>query len=158
MNDAGRFKLLHGPYRTPRCRVGKTKLLCELRGWVTVQRLSDGRIPWPQTIVGRNRAFILTGDLARAVERKSATAICHWWGVTAQTVTKWRKVIEVPQVNEGTRRLYVEYTPERLPPEVQERARAKANGPAANAKKAAARRGRLMHPNARAALDEAQPK
>ena len=53
-----------------------------------------------------------------------------------------RKALGVPQINEGTRRLYIAYTPERLPPEVQERARAKANAPEANAKKAAAKIGK----------------
>ena len=49
MNDADRFKFLHGPYRCPRCRIGK-KLFCEVRGWVPVRAMSDGRIVWPLTI------------------------------------------------------------------------------------------------------------
>ena len=48
MNDADRFKLLHGPYRSPRCRIG-SKLFCEVRGWVSVRAMSDGRIVWPMT-------------------------------------------------------------------------------------------------------------
>ena len=48
MNDADRFKLLHGPYHSPRCRIGG-KLFCQVRGWVTVRAMSDGRIVWPMT-------------------------------------------------------------------------------------------------------------
>jgi hypothetical protein len=46
MNDTGRFKLLHGPYRTPRFRYG-AKVLCEVRGEVTICDLTEARIPWP---------------------------------------------------------------------------------------------------------------
>jgi hypothetical protein len=152
MDDRDRFKLLHGPYKPPRCRIG-LKLFCELRGWVTVRGMSAGRIAWPRTKVKRAWAFVLCGDLAKAVRRESAIAICHWWGVTAQTVTVWRKALDVPQVNEGTRRLYVDYTPERLPPDVQEAARKKASSPEANAKKSAWRKGRPIHPNTLAALE-----
>src|SRR4029077_7533342 len=101
MNDADRFRLLYGPYLTPRCRLGK-KLFCEIRGWVPVRRISAGRIPWPQTIVGRSLAFILCGDLVKAVRRESNQAVCRWWGVMPQTVTAWRKALDVPQGNEGT--------------------------------------------------------
>jgi hypothetical protein len=96
---------------------------------------------------------ILCGDLAKAVKRESAIAICYGWGVTGQTVSGWRKALGVPQVNEGTRRLYVVYTPERLPPEVQQAARKAASSPEANAKKAAWRKGRPIHPKALAALE-----
>ena len=57
--------------------------------------------------------------------------------MTPQTVTKWRKALDVPPINEGTRRLFVAYIPERLPPEVQEQALEKANSSEANAKKGA---------------------
>jgi len=70
--------------------------------------------------------------------------------ITPQTVTVWRKALGVPQVNEGTARLYRDYTPERLPPEVQARARALASSPAANAKKAAAKLGK---PRPRAVME-----
>src|SRR5271165_3958276 len=100
MHDRERFRLLHGPYRAPRCGFGQ-KLFCELRGWVVVRGISAGRIAWPRTKVKRAWAFILCGDLVRAVRRESAIAVCHWWGVTPQTVTVWRKALDVPQVNAG---------------------------------------------------------
>jgi hypothetical protein len=39
------------------------------------------------------------------VRRESASAVCFWWGVTAQTVSKWRKEMGVAPMTEGTRRL-----------------------------------------------------
>jgi hypothetical protein len=80
MDDRKRFKLLHGPYKPPRCWLGK-KLFCKVRGWVPVRRISAGRIPWPETSVVHSRAFILIDDLVKAVRHESAIAICHWWGV-----------------------------------------------------------------------------
>ena len=101
MNESDRHQLLIGPYRSSRCRLGK-KLFCEIRGWLPLRRISPGRIPWPQTIVGRNRAFILCGDLVKAVRRESAVAISYWWEVTAQTVSKRRRAIDVGPTAEGT--------------------------------------------------------
>lgn len=76
MNDAERYKLLNGPYRSPRCRLGSI-LFCELRGEVVFNGMSEGRIAWPTTRKGRTRpAFILCGDLVKAVQRESATAVC----------------------------------------------------------------------------------
>jgi hypothetical protein len=46
MTDADRFKLLFGPYRTPRFRYGGT-LRCELRGDLVVTGLTDAPVPWP---------------------------------------------------------------------------------------------------------------
>ena len=104
MNDADRFKLLHGPYRSPRCRIGG-KLFCEVRGWVKVRRMSNGPIVWPMTIRkdGGRPFLIICGGLVRAIQRESSQSICHWWGVTGQTVTVWRKALGVEQFNEGTR-------------------------------------------------------
>jgi hypothetical protein len=57
--------------------------------------------------------LILYGDLARAVRRESAVAVAHAWGVTAQTVTKWRRALGVPRATEGTSRLHRAYAAER---------------------------------------------
>jgi hypothetical protein len=114
--------------------------------------MSDGRIPWPVTRVKKASAFIIHGDLVQAIRQESATAVCYWWGITPQTVTKWRKALDVPTYNEGTRRLWSELASEFLTPEVQERARAKANSPEANAKKAAAKVGHAISRKTAAAL------
>jgi hypothetical protein len=151
MHDLERFKLLHGPYVAPRCQVG-SRLFCEVRGQVIVCGISAGRIPWPIGKRGRARSLVVCGDLAKALQRESNIAICYWFGITGQTVTKWRKALDVPQVNEGTRRLYVDYTPERLPEDVRRRAIANANTPEANAKKSASMRGKPKPPHVLEAL------
>jgi hypothetical protein len=53
MIDADRLKLLFGPYRTPRVRLGRV-LTCEARGAdVIVVGYSDAPIPWPVCKVSR---------------------------------------------------------------------------------------------------------
>jgi hypothetical protein len=106
MLDRDRFRLL-GKYKTPRVRVGSV-LSCESRDCdVIVMGYSDARIPWP---VGRKprspaRGLILYGGLAAAVCRESNLAVCYWFGVTPQTVSKWRKALGVEMTNAGTGRL-----------------------------------------------------
>jgi hypothetical protein len=152
MNDLDRYKLVDGPYRSPRCRLGR-KLRCKIRGWVPVRRITDARIPWPQTLVHNNRTFILTGDLVKAVRRESATAICYWWGVTPQTVSVWRKALDVGRATEGSSRLWQQNAERVMTEEVRRRAVAAANTPEANAKKSATRRrGKPMLPGAREAF------
>jgi hypothetical protein len=156
LHDIERYKLLFGPYRSPRCRVGK-RLRCVVRGDLVVRGISDAPILWPQAKgLGGKMHLIVCGDLVKAVRKESEIAVAYWWGVSTQTVRVWRKALGVPQVNEGTARLHRDYTPLRLPPEVQERARKAANSPEANAKKAAYRRGRPAHPAALAALEAAR--
>src|SRR5262245_52945625 len=101
---------------------------------------------------GGRKSLIVFGALARAVRRESEIAICHWWGVSVTTVWTWRKALGVPQVNEGTARLYRDYAPEQAEPERWEPMVKAASTPEANAKKAAWRKGRRIHPNALAAL------
>lgn len=151
MRARDKVRLLFGPYQAPPCSIGD-ELPCEIRGLVPVRCMSTGRIRWPQTRVKRATGFIVCGGLAEAVRRESATAICHWWGVTAQTVTKWRKLMNVPTYNEGTKRLWRELSAEFLTPEVQERARRLANSPAGNAKKRLVNLGRKPSPRQALAL------
>jgi hypothetical protein len=92
MHDRDRFKLLFGPYRTPRSRYGDV-VTCEMRGEVNIVGLSEARIPWPKCRTGkRGRAIILYGALAEAVRRESAQAIEYWWGERA----------DVPSVSQST--------------------------------------------------------
>jgi hypothetical protein len=154
MDDRDRFKLLRGPCKAPRCRVGK-KLFCEIRGWVPVRRISAGRIPWPPTIAGRSRAFVLCGDLVKALRRESNQAVCYWWCVTPQTVTAWRKALGVPRGNEGTHRLAREWFLESVRADKLAEGQRNANSPAANAKKGAAWLGKLPPPHVMAALRKA---
>jgi hypothetical protein len=132
---------LFGPYTTPLVDRGSV-VFCEVRGEVTVCGLTDTRIPWPTGKRGRARTYIVFAGLADAIRREAAAAVCHWWGVTPQTVTKWRKALGVPQHNEGTLRLArVKILKGLLRDDVKARALANANTPEANAKKAAAKRG-----------------
>jgi hypothetical protein len=38
---------------------------------------------------------VLFDDLADAVKQEVTQAVAHWWGVSGQTVTKWRKALNV---------------------------------------------------------------
>jgi hypothetical protein len=116
--------------------------------------VSAGRIPWPVGKWGRARSLVVCGGLVRAVQREAAVAVCHWWSVTAQTVTKWRRAFGVPEHNEGTRRIRREnahYSV--LRPDVQAKARANAQTPEARAKMGAANVGKPRPAHVRAAMN-----
>lgn len=153
MDDSERFKLLSGPYVAPPAKRGGV-LECEHRGReVRVMGISDGRIQWPYAALPRGiPSLILCGDLIRAVKVESSIAISHWWGVSPTTVWKWRKALGVPPINRGTRRLYEDYHPEKLPDDVASVGRENAKTPEALAKMAAALAGRPAHPNTREGL------
>jgi hypothetical protein len=70
MTDDDRFRLLFGPYRTPRFAYG-SGVFCEVRGRVTVYGLSDGPIPWPVGKRGRAKALVVYKGLAKALRRES---------------------------------------------------------------------------------------
>jgi len=148
MTNAERFKLLYGPYRTPKVTIG-TVLTCESRDCdVIVVGYTDARIPWP---VGRQRGRaargpVVYGELAEAVRRESGIAICYWWGVTGQTATKWRKALGVEQYTDGTRRLKRDYFKEPWARNAQRKGWAKARDPERCAKIAAAKKGKPHSP------------
>ena len=142
MLQADRYKLHFGPYRTPSFKYGQ-KVQCALRGELTIVRVSAGRIPWPIGKGGRlgQRSLVLYRGLARAVQKESLLAVCHWWGAGTSAVWRWRKVLGVPQSNPGTHRLYAANA---LSP-LGDRARAagaKAWGPKRRQRISAALRGR----------------
>ena len=139
MNDSDRYRLL-GTYRTPRFRYGDVAF-CAVRGAVMLVGLSAGRIPWPVGQRGSAKSLAVFGGLAEAVRRESATAVCHWWGVTAQTVSRWRRALGVGPVTEGTHRLKSANAPQPAIAAAREKARARARDPERRARIAAARRG-----------------
>jgi hypothetical protein len=111
MEDAERFRLL-GKYRTPRFRYGR-KVLCAVRGEVTIVGMTEAPIPWPVGKGGRGRhSLVVYKGLAKAVRLESNQAVAYWWGVDVQTVSKWRKALGIGPITEGTSRLYREYTKE----------------------------------------------
>jgi hypothetical protein len=71
-----------------------------------VVRVSDARIPWPvgKRHPGSDLAPVVYAGLAEAARRESNAAVRHWWGVTPQTVSKWRKRLGVGRYTDGTRR------------------------------------------------------
>jgi hypothetical protein len=73
-----------------------------VRGEVTLCGLSDAPIPWPIGKRGRSRnSLVVFKDLEKAIRRESNQAIAYWWGVTPQTVSKWRKALSVGIATEG---------------------------------------------------------
>jgi hypothetical protein len=152
MTERDRFKLLFGPYQTPRFRYGQ-RVFCELRGWVKIVGLTNARIPWPKCRSGkRARAIILYGALADAVRRESAQAVQHWWGVGSDRAWKWRKALDATRVNEGTHRLKHDYALEPAITAARAKAWTKAGNPERRRKIAAAMTGRAMLPHVREAL------
>lgn len=144
MPRVDRFKLLHGPYQTPKCRKG-SRLFCEVLGTVVVGTFSDGPIMWPKMKrEGRGRSpFILCGDLVKAVKCESSLAVAHHFGVSTATVKGWRRTLGVPRSNEGSRRLWGRVANARDDDRL-ERARRNSKRPAALAKASATLKGRII--------------
>jgi hypothetical protein len=159
VTDEDRFRLLFGPYQTPVFKYGDTAF-CEVRGEVILCGLTAGRIPWPvgkRAVKGpraRARALVLCGALADAVRRESAQAVAFCWGVTTQTVTKWRKALGVGATNEGTHRLHHDYFEEPWALDARAKAHAKAGDPVRRARIAAAKRGKPRPAHVVAAVAE----
>ncbi len=154
MIDSERFKLLYGPYSPPKFEPGD-KLVCEYHGReITVNGMTGGPIPWPSGRSNRRPSPIVCGDLIRAIRTESEIAVAHHWGVSQETVWKWRKALHVPRMTNGSRRLRIEYAAEHFTPEVRAKGRAAMHRPDVRAKISAARKGRPQHPNTIAACRE----
>jgi hypothetical protein len=148
--------LLHfGPYRCPRIRYGAI-VRDEVRSRVEICRLTDARIPWPIGKIKWARSMFVYGAHVRAVRKESNTAICYWWGITPQTVRKWRRALGVGMVTEGTRRLWQIHAASPEMVEARKRAVAKARDPQRRAKIAASRRGKKRPPEVIEAMRRGQ--
>jgi hypothetical protein len=134
---------LHGSYLTPRFRIG-AKVQCEVRGELRIVGVTDVRIPWPLGVGARGgaKSLVVRGDLVRAIRRESVYAVCHWFGVNDQTVTKWRKALGVPQLNFGTRQLWKANAAAGYFWPGVKAAKATSSDPVRRARHAAARRGK----------------
>ena len=133
MKDKDRFKLLFGPYEPPKVQIGD-QLIDELRGPVVVGTWSKGPIPWPCIRTAGRSAFVLCGDLVKAVKNESSLAIQHWWGVSPSTVHRWRKSMGIDQYNEGTLRLHRDWKPEKISAKDAARGQRKGASPESRAK------------------------
>ena len=138
---ADRFRLHRGPYKTPRFRLGQT-VIDAIRGPVTIIGMTDGRIPWPIGKTKRAKTLVMFRGLAKALRAESATAICHWWGVTGQTVSKWRKALDISPDTPGSRKLRSAYGSHPHFQHVLDAAHATLQDPTRGAKISAALKGR----------------
>lgn len=138
-------RLLFGPYAAPPFEYGQV-VRDEARGDVEIVGLTDARIPWPVGKIGSAKSLVVYAGLADAVRTESNVAVCFWWGVTPQTVSKWRKALGVGMVTAGTRRLFQENAAQPAVVEGRRKAQAKARDPQRRAKIAAARRGKKRPP------------
>ena len=111
-------RLVYGPYRTPKVSING-RLKCRINGTVRVCGFSSGPITWPLGRVGHGGrgAYVVCGDLARAVETESSTAIQYWWKVSIGTVTRWRGALGVPMYNPGTVELWSRWRPIKFVPD-----------------------------------------
>lgn len=139
-------RLIAGPYKAPKGRVGHT-MTCFARDCdVKVAGFTDAPISWPFARRRGNRSIILCGDLVRAVCLEAEVAVAYHWGVATSTVYTWRKALGVTRLNKGSARLVRHYInlgrPLSLTPE-------------ARAKHGRSRKGKPPHPNFRAAALEA---
>lgn len=141
MDDAKRFRLRFGRYRTPRFRYG-AKVEDARRGSVKIVGITDAPIPWPIGMKRGGKSPVLYGALIRAVQRESNQAVAHWWGVSGQTVTAWKKALGVPVTTEGTSKLRSAHFHEPWAREAQKKAWAKARDARRREKIAAAKRGK----------------
>jgi hypothetical protein len=135
MDDADRF------------RIGQ-RVRCLVRGEVVITGITDTPIPWPIGKFGRGRSLVVYKGLARAIRRESNQAVCFWWGITPQTVSKWRKLLSVPRATAGTSRLHSEYaTSEPAMAAGRRKGQAKARDPERRRKIAESRRGKPRPPH-----------
>jgi hypothetical protein len=157
MLDADRFQLLFGPYQAPPCRLGDV-VFCDVRGEVVVKGMSAGRIPWPVTTHHRGGGkplLIVCAGLSEAIRRESNQAVSYWWGLTPQTVTKYRKALGVGPTTEGTSNLRREHFAEPWADVMRAKGHAKARDPQRRAKIAAAKKGKPRPPHVIEAIAEA---
>lgn len=78
---------------------------CVWRGEVVICGITDAPIPWPiAKLNGRWASLVVYRGLARALRTESNADVCRLWGVTPQTVSKWRKALRVRPNTPGTRK------------------------------------------------------
>ncbi|MDB5343971.1 MAG: hypothetical protein JWP89_2348 [Schlesneria sp.] len=88
-------------YSTPKFKYGEV-VFDDVRGEVEIVGLSDATIPWP---IGKKRnakSLVVYQGLATALHFESNATVCELWGITPQTVSKWRKELGVERANSGT--------------------------------------------------------
>ena len=74
MNDDQRFALHFGPYHAPPFHYGDA-VMDEVRGEVTVIKLSDAKIPWPIGKLRQGRSLIVYGGPPAGIRHYRAIAL-----------------------------------------------------------------------------------
>ncbi len=149
MLDALSIALI-GQYATPRYNYGDT-VTDVIRGDVVIAKTTDAPIPWPMGKLrgSRKSGLVIFDGLLIALRTESASAICHHWSVTPQTVSKWRRLLGIESTTPGS----TELRKQRLEPRGDAmRAKIDRSSSARNAKIAAAKRGKLRPIHVRDAL------
>jgi hypothetical protein len=109
VSDIGSYPLL-GTYTTPELRLGD-HVRCRIRGEVEIIGLTSALIPWPigkrSGKRGRPSGLVLCDGLVEALHSESISAVCRWWGVNREAVRRWRAVLGLKGMTEGTRTLKI---------------------------------------------------
>src|SRR5262245_57459197 len=145
MATVDRHQMHFGPYQTPWFNYGAS-VKCIVHGYVTITRISDGRIPWPMCTQRGGYSLVLFEDLCRAVECEAACAVGYWFGVSTWMVRKWRRVLNVAPYNEGDRLLKSAYAKGHNGELARQAALVLADDPVRRSKISAAQRGRARPP------------
>jgi hypothetical protein len=106
VNDADRFKLLHGPYRAPHLKRGDRAVCLFRDADVVITCWSDAPITWPRCQrpgQSGGSGLLVTEELIRAIKSESSLAIQHWFGVCEEVVWRWRKAFGVTQWGQKAR-------------------------------------------------------
>src|SRR5690606_32156823 len=93
--------------------------------------------------------------LAKAVRMESNQAVAHWWGVSGQTATKWRKALGVKSFNSGTLAIKSDYSSEPWAINARRKAWSKARDPKRCEKIAASKIGKPRPASVSAAIRQA---
>lgn len=110
-------KLVGGPYEAPPFKL-RSKVRCAIRGRVLIEGETDAPIRWPiatQYPHGMGRSILIVFEgLEKAIRTESVKAVAYHWGVSTDTVRKWRRALKVKRMTPGTRSRMVEMAAENL--------------------------------------------
>jgi transposase-like protein len=153
MTESTSIILRFGPYSLPQgYGVGDT-IECTYRGReVVIAAITNAPVQWFSIRKTGKPFVILCGDLIRAVQTESETAIAHNWGVNKDTVRKWRRALNVGRMTVGTTQVFRTLFESRIPEEVAEKGRKRSRSKKSREKMIASKTGKPMHDNTRKAL------
>jgi hypothetical protein len=126
---------LQNRYVIPVYFVG-ARVICEVRGPVTIVGLSEGPIRWPIGLSDGKQELIVYRGLAKAVREEFSAAVAAHWNTSLKMVRKWKAhldnppVVEPPKPIKRPRRPPRGGTPHQWTPEEDEIVRTKMTGEA----------------------------